>query len=459
MRLFNIKSWRKFFISILFIGLYVAALVNGDNWVLYTFYTIAVAFLIRSIGVGRFSFFYATFALFFVLGNWLKLSVHRIFDYPYVEPIGLFSGTESEWSAYFINSTIIAIAMISAKVGIDLFVPGRKPKLSSDSGIRISHGRWLALSLFLLIAYTINFFLGFYRTGVGAALILPFGLGALVAFIFYLGFPLIVATHVSMDLSFRREFRRPAFVTLILLGVALSISTASRASMIIQISPVLIGVVLHSRSASYGANINKKLIGFVFATLLALVGVTLYRIAIFYDSTVLNSDLLLKYLNETSDLVVDRWIGVESMMVSASSHQASPDLFLRLLTEDPTTGVDSIYQALAGSFYSYMAGKTFLTLPGIFAILALSGSQPLIFAGVSFVVIFGILFERFASLMTYRRLPVVVLVCVALANSFAQTAFPRLLLPFVFQLTMLLIALRLMFPKTGMQVRGGPLPN
>ncbi len=447
--MFAIKkpSIRRLFFSI-YILAYFFGLIGAENGLLYSLYTLTVFFLIKIVFVRGFSFFFAFLTLFFVLGNWLKLTSHRIFDYDYIEPIGSFSGAQNEWDLYFQNSIVVAVAMIAAKSFINLFIFNGQIEFSRDRGRKIQKKYWLALSFLLLSFYTLNFFVGFFRTGVGSSVSLPLGLGAGIAFMVYLGMPLVVATYVSIDLAGRKELSQPAFLTLILLGVALSISTASRASMFIQIAPVLVGIVLHSMRFQFASSMKNKLLFFGVATVIALVSVSLYRIVIFYESSIFDQELLEKYANETANLFVDRWIGVESMMIAASTPQASINLFIQLLLENPSIGVDSIYQSLAGSFYSFMSGKTFLTLPGMFAILALSGNVAVIFFGVIFIVVCGFFLERFVALMAYRRLPVVVLVSAALANAVSQTAFPRLLLPLIIQLILMLVILRVVFPKT-----------
>jgi hypothetical protein len=81
-------------------------------------------------------------------------------------------------------------------------------------------------------------------------------------------------------------------------------------------------------------------------------------------------------------LVIDRWVGLEGVLAIVSYPSRDLSLLVNAVTEDPRAGVESTYQKLAGTRYKRSDTFTFLTVPGVVALLALSGSLLCVFAGM-----------------------------------------------------------------------------
>ena len=128
-------------------------------------------------------------------------------------------------------------------------------------------------------------------------------------------------------------------------------------------------------------------------------------------------------------------------MVAVSEPTRSINLTLQLLLEDAAIGNDAIYQLLAGSRYEFLQGLVFLTLPGYFGVIGLSGSTVFSFFAAWVLTTLGITYEGVVSRLLFGRAICMALISAAIANALAQLSFPRLLVPFLFQMTALAVVL------------------
>jgi hypothetical protein len=137
-------------------------------------------------------------------------------------------------------------------------------------------------------------------------------------------------------------------------------------------------------------------------------------------------------IREVGTLFVDRWTGMEGVLAVTAWPQ-HPGLLTDVLREDPATGIESIYQKIAGSTYQPKAGFTFLTLAGIVAVLALSGSALFVWAGMA---VAAALLMGTEGLVRHWIRNEVSCAVVSLGETFplVQLNFPRLLAAFFVEL-------------------------
>lgn len=431
-------------ILLLFAMLFVAGIgdTKVEHGINFWVFTVVTWLLLHSIAVAGFSWFYIFMAFFFFLGCWLKIVIHHIFNYAYIEPTGGFSGEAAEWNRYYLISISIALALISARY---LYVLVFR-RLGGNSGswyeFRSVHRlEWIVLIGLLIVFYKLNNLFSIFVTGVNPKIILPFGLNAPLAFMASAGFAILVSIYISRDFLSNGRLTTRAVIVMLFFGFLASISMASRAAIVIQVLPVLL-------AASYLQIKDKRDISlkpfFIFAIIFgfALVLVSLYRINVYMSESVYDKDLIVHYISETFGLVIDRWIGAEAIMVAVSEPDASLALMMKLLVEDPRVGSDAIYQVLSGEKYEASEIFTFLTLPGYVGVLALSGSVVATFIGGIVIMFLGLVFERFIRWATLRQTICVAVVCSLLANSLVQLSFPKLFLAFIFQLVVFLFIIR-----------------
>ena len=204
-----------------------------------------------------------------------------------------------------------------------------------------------------------------------------------------------------------------------------------------QAVPMLLGAYyLQSRWGRYRLS-KWPVMMFALVLVLVLALVSVYRVKVFSGIGSVDSDMLAFFMLESGLLALDRWVGAEALMVAVSEPGRSTELFWRLMGEDPAIGVDSIYQQLSGGKYEFLQGLTFLTLPGYFGIIGLTGQLLLIFILTAMMVAAGLAYEWLIRRLLCQQVVPVALICAAVANALTQLSFPRLLGPFLLQMTFL----------------------
>jgi hypothetical protein len=431
-------SWAMLILAMLSIT-YFAAESMDDEAYLWIFTILGIA-LLCSIRLGRFSFFYTFMVIFFLLGCWLKVVIHNIVDYSYIEPIGLFSGLEKEWDLYFLNASLFTLALITARLFCWVFESNKKIQNNwqfTTGPVRSEE--WCMLVVLAVVFYTINHFAAFYVTGINSKVVLPLKLNAPFAFMAFIGFALILSIYVARDVTLKQYLdQKTVILILVITGIA-SVSMASRAAILMQAIPMLVAASCVQATAGVRALSIRPflLFGVFFAITLSLVAI--YRVNVFLGESMDDLNLLTAAVIENVQLVVDRWVGAEAIMVGVSEPTSSVDLMFQLLQEDPSEGVGAIYQTLSGGKYEYLDGLTFLTLPGYFGLFSLSGSEFVVLSFTILMTLAGIGYESFLRRALFEQSICVAVISVALANAFTQLSFPRLLIPFIFQMTVLVL--------------------
>jgi len=411
----------------------IVAFANNTDRPLYLVQSL-LTLLLMLIADGRASGFMLMLSILFVLGNWLKVSLHYIFDYPYVEPTGSFGGTNHEWSDFHIYSAAITAALMlntamiravskANSINCNYKKTGKKPRWHYSASI-----------LFILLIYYANWNFGFYRIGVARELHLPFGLNALASFLVFLGLPMLLAIQASYDVERHKTLTTRNVLLIATISIVAATTTYSRAIVMLVMMPILYGAYCQAkRNYDERLSIKPLMLFSAIALLISILVVSGVRISVYSDESALDTALLYYYLFESLGLVSDRWIGAESLMVAVASKK-SLGLFIELLIENPAAGVNSIYQALSNSRYVELDGKTFLTLPGVFALLAFSGNFFIIFIGVTMISGIGIAIEKIMNNYFQGFVALRFIVITALAYHFSQMNYPYLLIPFLVQL-------------------------
>ena len=305
----------------------------------------------------------------------------------------------------------------------------------------------MGVIIFAIVFYGINSFFAFYTIGINPRLMLPLGLNAPIAFMAYIGFPLILSIIFYKDVVGNNKIKISSLIVLlIVIGVA-SVSMGSRASMVMLALPIVIAssYVVSKRNTLGYSKTPFIYVGIFLVLILALVSA--FRIIVFSEGSLSDNSLLISYAIESFFLVVDRWIGAEAIMVAVSEPNASVGLFVDILLDNPKAGVNTLYQELSGGKYEYFEKFIFLTLPGFFGIISFSGSLLLAFMATFAVSFAGVAYEHFIKFCLCKQQIGTALAAAALANSIAQMNFAVLLFSFVFQLTVFLLFVRFFILK------------
>lgn len=426
----------------------IIAYLDRPSLLHYAVYSILIVFLLLYVSLQARSFFLSVLSILFFLGNWLKVSIHGIFDYPYIEPNGGFEGTHGDWARFYEYSIVIAMGLVSSKFLFDL-LPRSGGHSGRISGLRVGSNIYTLFSIILIITiYALNWRFGFYRIGVARDLDLPLGLNAPASFMVFLGAPILLSILATNSVVKAGMVPSSTALAVAITTVAASVTTYSRATVIIVMLPILYGLYFRAEMINGKRQSLKPLIYVLGPALAASVAlVSLVRSYVYSSGGSVDADRLNLYLLESVGLFFDRWIGAEGLMTALKSPQ-STDLLLRMLYENPAAGVGGIYQKLSDSHYVELSGMTFLTLPGAFGILAFSGSLAILFIGVVGISFVGISIEEFVR-QAFRDYPSLrFLIATNLAYHFTQMVFPVLLIPFLVQLIFFLLAAKL-FVRLG----------
>lgn len=114
----------------------------------YGMFSLIIFFILVSFFWIKFSWFYIFISVFFVLGNWLKVSIHHIFDYDYIEPIGNFSGSDEDWISFYKMACVMGAALLYTRC-VDLVLPishrVNKVPFFGGGGGGVGWGEWFTI--------------------------------------------------------------------------------------------------------------------------------------------------------------------------------------------------------------------------------------------------------------------------------------------------------------------------
>lgn len=377
-------------------------------------------------------------SLFLFLGFWLKFMVHLLIDYDFVEPVGRFDGSAVSWDRVLSVGALAALGVAAFKL-ISMRL-ARLP-IKSENSLRPAWYTnqaavvWGGLAVVAVVIYSTNFFFSFFQIGIDQKIDLPFGLNSAISWLVYCGY--ILSFLMVWEWALREAPSKLWLLMCIVctLGVTVSVSTVSRSTMIF-IFLALCAFIIFDRSSVVWANLKARrwLIFFILALSLVMslflvswARLYLYELPVEAPQHETTSRGFLMF-KQVLKLGVDRWIGLEGVMV-VTGVERSHALFWDAIVENPTVGVDAYYQQVANSAYARLEGFTFLTIPGVTAILYYSGSFFLVFIGMFLCALVLWLIEYLARFWMGRL--AACWIGVLAANAICQMNFPKLALIFL----------------------------
>jgi hypothetical protein len=384
---------------------------------------------------------------------------HQFFDYPYIEPNGNFSGLTTQWEQYFIWGALMALSISLAGLVCGFIFSRKKNWVPIDhpKTLKIKSTIWLGCLIGVFILFASNFFLKIYIIGVKPVYILPLYLGVPFSFLIYLGSSIILAIYVEEDVGIHKHARIQTAILVLILISLLSLLTGSRAPIITQALPILLGatytqVKLKKYTISY-----KPYFFVVIFLFFSLLVVSLFRIHYFYGESITNLHMIWFYAKESLGLFIDRWTGAEALMTAVSYPNASLETFIQLMSENPSNGSSSLYQIISGSYekfelYRKEGLNLFATLPGYVGILGLSGSYFLVFFGTCLITAFGMTYELLITKLLYKKYVCVSLISASLAYYLTQVQYPKQFVVYLFNLTVFILLIHYGFLKRKFQL-------
>ena len=456
----------------------VSHLYSGSAAVYYAFNLSFMCLLLLCYPRPR-SYAYLFFAVFLFLGFWVKFTVHNVIAYEFIEPTGDFDGQPETWDLALKAASAAAIGVCLPRI-LQLalaFTPRFQFQTVSRQNIAGWYLEWRiwlwAMSFFLIVAFCIwNYKAAFYQIGVDAKVILPLHLNVFVSMLTHSGFIMWVCVLVHVEEQIRHLTPIALMLPFWLEGLFVSISALSRSLFIFHVAPVV--AVFWFQSSKYIKRLNLRTVLYIVVFLVialaaSITAVTFGRIETYYmeqtsaetynrkvsnpvDQNELRRFLVHDSFRQVLKLFVDRWVGLEGVLtISAYNHRGIP-LLSEAIREDPQRGAESIYQKISASHTHYPrhSNHTFLTLPGIAAVLFYSDSIVIVAIGMLLASTILIIMEFIIFRLSQNHFLVAYL-GLALANILCQLNFPYLggvnvALVFSAAMAMALIQRRLAFP-------------
>lgn len=445
LRAFNIFSAAAA-VALAAVGAYATVQYAGSTSV-FVFFTFSFFGMLVLIAPKPGSYGYGFFAVFLFLGFWTKTLMHVIWGAPFLEAVGEFSSRIENWDHAMIVAACGALGVAVARC-IHLIISRRIHRTNSSTAKSAPHwyvnyrlSIWILTIIAMAFVNIANYFYAFYKIGVNPLLILPLRLNIVASWLINIGFALWIVTLIFWELN--RNSRVSSIVLQMPFVEALlsSASTTSRGIFVFHGLPYFIGLIVNRGGLRDKGLLRQVALILVLLLLISLSVVYWLRIPNLHGAEYLerprSETISLFYYDiatEFPTLVTKRWTGLEGLLAVEGSTERGMDLFATVLIESPKSGIDSVFQKMAKvDFNRSDPTKTYLSNAGVLAILYMSDSLLLVFAGMLVTGFILILSDAIASRWTGNPLLVAV-AGAGLANVIAQTNFPYLTAVFLLEL-------------------------
>ena len=247
---------RRLFIYIFFFMwavAFVLGLVNysGASINYIVFSLVFLALLISGIKqILSYGYMYVT--IFLWLGFWLKMTVHFIFKYPFVEAVGIFHGTPAEWDGVLFIASIAALGVLLANyllrhLKIQVNMRGRVTESIVPGWYSKNRHVFKVILLIPLIAIpALNIALGIHQIGVVPEHILLWPLNAVISWLITIGLAMGVATVVWWEICLGKGVKA-SLMLIIIEAFSSSVSVMSRGLYLFHAIPQVVALSLLGR--------------------------------------------------------------------------------------------------------------------------------------------------------------------------------------------------------------------
>ncbi|WP_397411278.1 hypothetical protein, partial [Polaromonas sp.] len=258
---------------VVWLALLVGGLIGhqGSYWV-YAIFSVVFTAVLASAVYRQASYGYLFLAVFLWLGFWLKLSVHNIFNYAYVEPIGRFDGTAAAWDEALWVATVAGVAILLGRWMSRAFGGAVSGQVTADSsrvpGWYPSSRRttWALLLLAAVGLSVLNRVYGIQQSGLASQTILPWPLNGVIYWLLSTGLSMCVATLIWWDICLRKDISLSIYA---ILGEAFlsTMSLLSRGLFVFHIAPTLLAVYVNKKHVIWKAQRKFILIAMILGAL------------------------------------------------------------------------------------------------------------------------------------------------------------------------------------------------
>jgi hypothetical protein len=230
------------------------------------------------------SYGYLFLVIFLWLGFWLKLTIHVILNYSFVEPVGSFIGGTEAWNEVVYVATAASLDVMLGK----LIYTQIKPRINALRGevpstVPLWYAKnrkylWIGLMIAGITVLLINMKYGVHQIGLAPRIILIWPLNAVIAWLLNIGLATGIAQFLWWDIALKKNVTSP-IVAIIAEAFLSSVSILSRATYVFHAIPQLWAVIRFEHMLTGWSRRRTVLLAVIFAMffVVSISAVTTFR--------------------------------------------------------------------------------------------------------------------------------------------------------------------------------------
>lgn len=416
--------------TMLFSSVVGVALYEGNLWVFIAFSLIFFAIVMVAISYPD-DYAHLFLAIMWFIGFWCKFVLHRLTDWPYVEPVGGFQETPTNWDAVLIVCALGGGGYLSGRLAALPVSARLKSRWQIEQVTRPVWYEawrgvfWAAAVMAIIAAVGINWRFGLLVRGSVAHTSLPWPLGGLFAWVTDIGLALAISILAAWDRQSGWGAIR-GFVCLCIEGALLSLSTSSRALYLFHTLPFflserswwkwnqrkLASLAIVSAWLALGAAVpSATTFGRLFGSSALPIGQEQLDQGVAPQRDVEKGVLINQGTTLLRNLVVERWVGLEGVMSTQSYSDKSTKLLWQAAFDRRSYGTVDVYtRDISKSGFTELHAQRFhyASPAGPIAFLYFSGSLWIVFAGMALIAILTTAIELLWTWLIRDPLPLAI---------------------------------------------------
>lgn len=370
-------------------------------------------------------------ALMWFMGFWVKLVLHALIEWRYLEPVGNFVATPESWDAVLSVCTIGGGGFLLGRLATLPWSTKLKARFLAADGASPTWYRawrgtlWLSAVAVLTIFVAVNWRLGILVRGAVAQTPLPWPLGGLFAWATDIGLALAISILAAWDRQLGLVAMR-GFAALCVEGAAMSLTTSSRALYLFHTLPfflserpwrtfgwrsprlwAIVTIWLAVAAAIPAVTTFSRLFG---SSAVPVVQVDLDR-GQATRQTVDGRILTNQGITLMRILVIERWTGLEGVMSTVSYADKSFGLLWQAAFARRSYGTVDVYTrdiSKSGFSERHAQHLHYASPAGPIAFLYFSGSLWMVFAGMALIAMLVTAIELLWAWLVRDQLPLAI---------------------------------------------------
>ena len=261
--------------------------------VTYALFSIVIGAMLVTGFRQKISYSYLCLTIFLWLGFWLKLTLHTILNYPFVEPVESFveEGAEA-WDEVLYAATVGSLGVMTGNI-IFNFVKSHISAMRGEVKIAVppwypKSRKWIWTGLMITATTTIfiNMKYGVHLIGLVPRMVLMWPLNAVVAWLLNIELATGIAVLLWWDIALKKNTTVPIYAIIVETFIS-SVSVLSRAVYVFHTIPQLWAVFQFKQLLQGGSRTKIILFSVTFALLLviSISAVTTFRNYLYQSGT------------------------------------------------------------------------------------------------------------------------------------------------------------------------------